>query len=79
MGKVQKKFIGQTISTERKKLGITQFELAKKAKLSRSYISDLETGRYAPSVRSLIAISNVLDLDLNFLLKNDVNTSKGGI
>lgn len=69
MGDNQKKVIGQAISTKRKKLKLTQQELADKTELSRSYISDVEAGRYTPSIKSLLAISTALELDLNFLSK----------
>lgn len=69
MGDNQKKIIGQAISAKRKELKLTQQELADKTDLSRSYISDVEAGRYTPSIKSLVSISTVLELDLNFLSK----------
>ncbi|WP_040209818.1 helix-turn-helix domain-containing protein [Clostridium polynesiense] len=67
MSEQHKILIGQTIAEKRKKLNLTQHELAEKTDLSRSYIADLEAGRYTPSIKSLVAISAVLELDLNFL------------
>lgn len=67
--------IGQAIKQKRDKLEITQEELALKTSLSRNYISDVECGRYMPSVDTLSNIARYLDLDLNFLIKNDGNTS----
>lgn len=69
MSDEQKKIIGEIISSKRINLKLTQQELAEKTKLSRSYIADIEAGRYIPSVKSLIAIASVLKLDLNFLTK----------
>lgn len=63
-----KKQIGEIIKVERKKNKLTQKRLAEESGLSRSYISDVEAGRYAPSVKSLLAIAKILKFDLNFLL-----------
>lgn len=62
-----KKIIGEVISSKRYELHLTQQELANKSNLSRSYIADVEAGRYSPSIKSLISIASVLKLDLNFL------------
>jgi transcriptional regulator with XRE-family HTH domain len=62
-----KKIIGEMISNKRYELELTQLELAHKCGLSRSYIGDIEAGRYMPSVRSLISIASALRLDLSFL------------
>ncbi|MBU3176057.1 helix-turn-helix domain-containing protein [Clostridium estertheticum] len=69
MSAEQKKIIGDLISKNRNEMELTQLQLAEKSLLSRSYIADIEAGRYTPSVKSLISIANVLNLDLNFLLK----------
>lgn len=75
MSKIEKqKKIGQAIRNKRDNIGITQEELAIKTNLSRNYISDVECGRYMPSVDTLSRIAIYLDLDLNFLIKNDGNT-----
>lgn len=68
MSTEQKKIIGDIISQHRNEMKLTQRELADKSALSRSYIADIEAGRYSPSVKSLVSIANVLKLDLNFLL-----------
>ena len=76
MSKLEKqRKIGQAIKQKRDKLEMTQEELALKTKLSRNYISDVECGRYMPSVDTLSNIARYLDLDLNFLIRNDGNTS----
>ena len=69
MSTEQKALIGDIISQHRNKKKLTQSQLADKTTLSRSYISDIEAGRYAPSVKSLVSIANVLNIDLNFLLE----------
>ncbi|WP_034849293.1 helix-turn-helix domain-containing protein [Clostridium hydrogeniformans] len=65
--------IGKEIKEARKKMNLTQKNLAKDIDISRNYLSDIECGRYIPSVEKLLALSNKLNIDLN-LFKNDVNT-----
>lgn len=75
-----KKLIGEVISRARYEKGLTQAELSEKTGISRSYISDVESGRYTPSVRTLTKLATFLEIDLNFLLgmteKQGIN--KGG-
>ena len=69
MSTEQKALIGCIISQHRNEMKLTQLELACKSGLSRSYVADIEAGRYAPSVKSLVSIANVLNMDINFLLE----------
>lgn len=66
--------IGANIKKARKDKRLTQKELSEKVDISRNYISDIECGRYIPSVEKLLLISTVLEIDLN-IFKNDGNTS----
>ncbi|CAM2076581.1 helix-turn-helix domain-containing protein [Clostridium saudiense] len=66
--------IGINIKKARKDKRLTQKELSEKVDISRNYISDIECGRYIPSVEKLLLISTVLEIDLN-IFKNDGNTS----
>jgi transcriptional regulator with XRE-family HTH domain len=59
--------IGECIKSARTKKHITQIELAVKAGISRPYLSDLENGRYMPSVETISNIAKELEIDLNFL------------
>ncbi|WP_243119976.1 helix-turn-helix domain-containing protein [Clostridium tertium] len=68
-----KKEIGSIIKEARKSKNMTQQFLADKCCLSRSYISDIESGRYSPSLETLLNISSELEINLN-LFKNVVNT-----
>ena len=61
--------LGEEIRNKRKEKKLTQFDLADKIGLCRNYISDIENDRYNPSLKTLVKISKVLDLDINFLLK----------
>jgi transcriptional regulator with XRE-family HTH domain len=67
------KMLGITIKNAREQKSFTQLELSKKVNISRNYISDIECGRYIPSVEKLLLLSTVLNIDLN-ILKNDGNT-----
>lgn len=62
-----KKTIGTVIGEKRQEKQLTQHDLSLRTGLSRNYISDIENGRYAPSVASLSKIASVLEIDLNFL------------
>ncbi|HBV97737.1 MAG: iduronate sulfatase [Peptococcaceae bacterium BICA1-7] len=59
--------IGKKIKESRLEKGLTQLEVSEKTGLSRNYISDIENGRYAPSVEALTSIAACLTMDLNFL------------
>lgn len=67
--------IGINIKKARKNKKLTQRELSEKVDISRNYISDIECGRYIPSVEKLLLIATALSIDLN-IFKNDGNTSK---
>ncbi|GAA0673761.1 MAG: helix-turn-helix transcriptional regulator [Clostridium sp.] len=67
------KSLGIMIKEAREKLSLTQQDLSDKTDISRNYISDIECGRYVPSVEKLLLLASCLNLDLN-LLKNDGNT-----
>ncbi len=65
--------LGKVVKMARKRKSLTQQGLAEKINISRNYISDIECGRYIPSVEKLILLADTLDIDLN-ILKNDGNT-----
>ena len=55
------------IKKYRKEKKMTQKALAEKANISRSYLGDLESGRYNPSLDTLRTIASALDIDINLL------------
>lgn len=63
----KKNILGAAIKKARKNKGLKQLQLALITKLSRSYISDMENGRYSPSIETLSKIAVCLEMDLNFL------------
>lgn len=70
--------IGTRVKDARKKAGLTQVELATAAGMSRSYLADVEGGRYNPSVKKLVSIAAACGVDLNFLVDMlEIQTSAG--
>ncbi|WP_163102283.1 helix-turn-helix domain-containing protein [Peribacillus alkalitolerans] len=69
---LDKKILGKLIQEKRKELGITQNQLSHVTELSRNYISDIENGRYTPSVDSLSKIAIYLKLDLNVIKMTEI-------
>lgn len=58
------------LKTLRKKAGLTQVQLAKQANISRSYLADLENGRYNPSLTILKKIAIELKVPLTDIIEN---------
>ena len=50
------------IKERREQLGISQKELAEKAKISQSFLCDIEQGRCKPSIDTAIKIAQVLNV-----------------
>lgn len=53
----------------RRKSGLTEEQLAKRCKLNRAYISDIERGERNPSLGALFSVASGLNLTVSFLLK----------
>lgn len=66
------KQIGQAVREGREEMNMTQQEVASATGLSRSYIADIESCRYTPSVESLTRLATFLHLDLSFLTNEEV-------
>ena len=54
--------IGLNMLYYRKKLGLTQLQLAEKANYSRNHIQQVETATAVPSVAALLDISKALNI-----------------
>lgn len=67
--------IGHVLKAAREKAGLTQLELSGMVGVSRAYYADVERGRYTPSLKVLSKLADILGIDLNFLKRNDGNTS----
>ena len=71
------KLLAETVQIRRKSLKITQIELSEAAGINRSLLSRLEAGEFIPSVDQLLALSSVLDFNINdVLIDDEINTAK---
>ena len=71
MEKISKEIIASTVKEYRNKLGMTQLEVAKAAKLNRATVSRIEAASYMPSIEQLQNIAEILHFDIAdlFILK----------
>jgi transcriptional regulator with XRE-family HTH domain len=58
------KILGGNVKALRQALAISQEELAFRAELDRTYISQIERGVSNPSIFVLLKVANVLDVEL---------------
>jgi len=68
----ESKQLGGNIKAFRAKQGLSQEELAKKADISRTHLSDIETGRRNPTFGIIERIADVLGVRLDELVGEDV-------
>ncbi|MBU5670280.1 helix-turn-helix domain-containing protein [Paenibacillus brevis] len=61
-------FRGDRVAFWRKKIKLTQEELAEKINLTKAAVSNYENGHSKPSDETLVAIADVLDVDTDYLL-----------
>jgi transcriptional regulator with XRE-family HTH domain len=76
--------IGLAIKSIRKKLSITQYELAERCDLSQTSLSQIETGVKRPSQRTITKVCLVLDIPESIIYivamqEADVPPSKKGV
>jgi len=64
-----KTLLGMAIKTQRASLGISQEELAHRAGLHRTYVSDLERGVRNPSIDSIEKLARALELSVSKLFE----------
>ncbi|MGK7915059.1 MAG: helix-turn-helix domain-containing protein [Prochloraceae cyanobacterium] len=65
-----KKRFGLAIKQRRHELGISQEELSFRAKLHRTYISDIERGSRNPSLENIKKLANALEISISALFAN---------
>ena len=63
-------WLGATVKTLRRHLGLTQEELAWRAKLHRTYIADIERGARNVTLRSMESLAKALQMTVGELLSN---------
>ena len=67
--------IGKRIKQARQAKGMSQMELAEAVGVSVSFLSNIEVGRQSMNIRTLIAISDVLDVSTDWILRNDTRAA----
>ncbi|MCL2575946.1 MAG: helix-turn-helix domain-containing protein [Defluviitaleaceae bacterium] len=68
-------YLAKRIKDARKSKGWTQSVLAEKADVSNNTIAKLEIGYTTVSLKTILTIANVLDVDINYLLGGTPNIS----
>ncbi len=63
--------LGTKIKKLRINKKIKQFELAKAAGISNSFLSDIENGRTMPSLKTLYKLADALDVSITVFLEDD--------
>ncbi len=73
---MNKKQIGLNIKCERKKLGLTQEQLANTLNVSSNYISAIECGKKTPKLEMFFKIADVLNVNLDTLAGDNTSVGK---
>jgi y4mF family transcriptional regulator len=60
--------VGNRIKTRRAELGWTQDQLAEKAGISKSFVSDVENGKRSIGAETLLDVGRALGVSLDFLM-----------
>lgn len=68
--------VGTQIKKYRSNMGISQEELAEKVYVSRQTVSNWETGKNYPDIRSVLLLSSIFNVSLDQLIKGDVDIMK---
>lgn len=65
-----KKEIGARLKTARKNQHLTQEKIAEMLNISQKHYSEAERGLVGLSIKHYVELSNILDVSLDYLLKN---------
>ncbi len=71
---MDKHTMGTRIREARKRLHLTQDNLAEKLDVSLTYISEIERGLKMPSMQLFIKLVEILDVSADYLLRDTVST-----
>lgn len=63
---------GQNFKRIRKRMNMTQEELATKMEISQSYLSDIENGRKNPSIKTVKKLADGLGVSVNELFNDSI-------
>ena len=72
---VQLSEIGKRVKQARQEKGMSQMELAEAVGISASFLSNIEVGRQSMNIKTLIAISDTLDVSTDWILRNDTRAA----
>jgi CheY-like chemotaxis protein len=72
------KLFGESVKIWRQELGISQEELADRADLHRTYISDVERGARNPSLQSITKLARALEVSISSLFPQQIRHEKSG-
>lgn len=64
----RRKLFGERVKMIRKLRGLTRYDIAKQLEVSVSLIGAYEGGKREPSIKNLIALSQILNVDTDWLL-----------
>ena len=64
---------GQRIQEKRETLGLSQEVLAEKIDRAPKYLSDIERGKCGLSLETLVALSQALDMNIDYIIKGDLS------
>ena len=67
---------GQTIARLRRYAGLTQEELAHRARIHPTYVSQIERGLKSPTVTVILRLAKALDVSLGELMQAFENTRR---
>ena len=65
--------LGEKLKSARKRVGLTQEQLAEKLLVSRQAITKWEAGKGMPDIENLKRISKLLDISIDYLLDSGEN------
>ena len=72
---MNRKSLGNRIRTERKRLNLTQEQLAEYIGVSSTYVGLIERGERSVTLDNLILIANTLHVSIDYLLMDSVEVS----
>ena len=68
--------LGRRLKAKRRAMKLSQAELAKAVQISMSFYGNIERGNRVPSIDTLVALANVLNVSTDYLLAESVNVAK---
>ena len=71
-----KALLGVAIKTQRASLAISQEELAYRAGLHRTYVSDVERGARNPSVETIEKLARALEISVSMLFEQAADSNQ---